>query len=964
MTDKLKKMLDSLPALFYGKTNITAILGAFAEQDEKIEQATQDVKKHLFIDTAEGDYLEKLGQNVGVQRPSVVSMQDPDYRKYIKLLSYQPKQIRKLIYDLVELFYGPETTHGYVRNLASEPYFVTSGSTLEISTESGDKIVITFSESDFSNPAQATASEIVAAINAQANGKVLSKVFEDRATKSKFIELYTNTIGPTGYVSVTGGDSNKFLQFPKVLEIGNTTNTKWRIVRSLSTLCLYWAGGDLPSLSEVRNEQDILILSGAQILDNNRGSFVIEEVYDTGIPALLLHSTTATFISSGLVDYAVDSTAGLIAGIKVEVSGFANLKNNTSETDPETLPFFQVEEIISPTTVRLRTKRVDSADDEIGIGIIDLKPSASVVKVMNLATEEQNTPFTVNGGYDVMFFRSYKWKIESLQRVATIFEIKQNEIVITLPVTPVVVRRYLHGSCHLHGVTSKVIKAFSRNIVVQNGDGFSNQGNFYLADSSGRVLSSVRGNYISKNGNEFTTSESLPIVGDYINLSSSPIVISSGSSVITVKTETAHNLVESELIKLDNFPILQLPPSDLEKVAATQSIAVVGQTPLVDIFLNDTSNLKAGYAVSVEGFTNYKNNTGDFTKEYFEIIEVFSDHIRVSTTRIDSLDDETGASAFVRIENVPTTEALFESKGCTAYKVDDTGIFDVGENIIISGFRLDVNNTSPESTNRIKSKIAGYIIVETKIQNDTENETGRAGLIKKRRLNVNGEFPIETADVSTFTIKMPDNSIGTFWDSLAPQSFPVTKGTGGSEQLSNSGKLRTSKGSGIILTNIERNLSYVGSYVYEPLGSTPVPASIKTKLKQSISEADNLISINVEKLSDKLPAPGYLIFDYGKKEQEGPVRFISIPNDNSIYIDPSYVFTHSHTTGSEVNFVRSLIPTQPTENGKQYAPYTTDTTLPRNTLKQLIKDAAASSVSIRFILIIPKNYYSFYDLYK
>jgi hypothetical protein len=105
---KFDKMARFLPALFapYTNRNVRGLLSAWSAEDDLIVQAVQDAKDQLFVATAQSNFLDALGSNVGVFRPTAIGLADAEYRKLIPLLSFYPKQVLPTINGVLEVFFG------------------------------------------------------------------------------------------------------------------------------------------------------------------------------------------------------------------------------------------------------------------------------------------------------------------------------------------------------------------------------------------------------------------------------------------------------------------------------------------------------------------------------------------------------------------------------------------------------------------------------------------------------------------------------------------------------------------------------------------------------------------------------------------------------------------------------------------------------------------------------------------
>lgn len=68
----------------------------------------QKAKASIMEDSAEGDYLTRLGHNVGIVRPPMAPNSDDIYRGVIELLGWLPKCINFAVYKLLEVIFGSQ----------------------------------------------------------------------------------------------------------------------------------------------------------------------------------------------------------------------------------------------------------------------------------------------------------------------------------------------------------------------------------------------------------------------------------------------------------------------------------------------------------------------------------------------------------------------------------------------------------------------------------------------------------------------------------------------------------------------------------------------------------------------------------------------------------------------------------------------------------------------------------------
>ena len=105
---KLDKMARFIPALYRPDSNplIRGLLHSWSGEDDLITTSIEDAKEQIFVETAQAQYLNSLGSNVGVFRPLTVNLTDDQFRTLIPLLSFRPKQVRVIIKDVLDFFFG------------------------------------------------------------------------------------------------------------------------------------------------------------------------------------------------------------------------------------------------------------------------------------------------------------------------------------------------------------------------------------------------------------------------------------------------------------------------------------------------------------------------------------------------------------------------------------------------------------------------------------------------------------------------------------------------------------------------------------------------------------------------------------------------------------------------------------------------------------------------------------------
>ncbi len=146
--------------------------------------------------------------------------------------------------------------------------------------------------------------------------------------------------------------------------------------------------------------------------------------------------------------------------------------------------------------------------------------------------------------------------------------------------------------------------------------------------------------------------------------------------------------------------------------------------------------------------------------------------------------------------------------------------------------------------------------------------------------------------------------------------------------------------------------SYLGSYVFNPKSGVTI-SKTACKLSQDVSNGDIKTVVQFDNTSSFPDGEGYLMFNWGQKNQEGPVRFLSRPSSSSLLIDASYKFKQTHLTGSSVHLINSTSPYSPKSDGSDYQAYLTDTSAGRINAEDIINKIKMAGIFLNVIIVVP-----------
>jgi hypothetical protein len=197
---KFERYQKTLPSTYRVGTNpvITALIKTIADSDDVIIEQQQAVREQRYTISASGKYLEGLGSNVGVNRPTELGLIDDDYRRLIPVLSYRSKQIRKTFYDLLDIFWSPLFSRANVTTQNVADFALNIGDEIKVKINDGETQVIKVRTSDLAVDGTATAAE-AATLLSRLKGATIS-IITDVTTGDKAINVRSDAVGPSGSV--------------------------------------------------------------------------------------------------------------------------------------------------------------------------------------------------------------------------------------------------------------------------------------------------------------------------------------------------------------------------------------------------------------------------------------------------------------------------------------------------------------------------------------------------------------------------------------------------------------------------------------------------------------------------------------------------------------------------------------------------------------------------------------------
>lgn len=471
--------------------------------------------------------------------------------------------------------------------------------------------------------------------------------------------------------------------------------------------------------------------------------------------------------------------------------------------------------------------------------------------------------FTQTSVRDTKFLRPFKSVIYTSSRRAVAWEVNQGEIVVEMPTSPPVVRRFLRGSSHHNGIESIMVDRVSdTEVELNDASAWPDSGTFLLqelteiktriitptedteesATQNTRYISpETKYEYTGKSGNNLTgISPALPAAADLNEFTLSSL--SRTANVGTGVTTAPHNFEVGDSVIINGS-------SGISQLSTTGDIAISSNT-LTNV-------------VSVAGVAPGSEVTGP---------------------------------------GIPADTLVTAISGAGPYTV--------------------------EMSNSATASSIGAAI----------------------------EF-FEVLDGRSFEIlSVPSTTSFTF------DSFGIdgTSTTAGEARVERAGLANA--GSKLLLTDAQLDTGILGPNIFDQ-NAAFVLSSLTTSLQENI-RAGNIARTIIVDPNDIPDETGQLIFDFGTERQEGPVRYFFKPTAGTIAIDPAYVFEFNHDIGSAVTMIRRKGPHTISSDGREYAPYVTDTAVAREILQELILEVKSVGIFVEFLIRFPEQLYATIDVYR
>ena len=275
---KVQKFISKQYIDVLGK-NLPAIYEATNRGIETLETTIQACIDQLFLTTASGSFLVKLGEEQGFVMPANSGLDIRSYRVLVPIMVASPKQVRFTIDELIQAFYLKERTKPNIESTIAGPYSLNNGDDLIVETES-DRVSVSIVSAQVSDLTSVSAQEVAAVLNISQD-IFLAEAITDRATGLASVRLISNTFGAGSFIRIAGGKLQNVLQFPNLVEDNSNAATTWTLTKEstyTNILKIQWNGvGTNPDIYKAK-QGDVVTIRG--LVDGVEAFSLLNGSYD------------------------------------------------------------------------------------------------------------------------------------------------------------------------------------------------------------------------------------------------------------------------------------------------------------------------------------------------------------------------------------------------------------------------------------------------------------------------------------------------------------------------------------------------------------------------------------------------------------------------------------------------------------------------------------------------------------
>lgn len=401
-----------LPAVSKPDKEQAPVLNTFLDGVDEVvaqlENYAEYAQNQFFFTTADAEYVFKLAARNGFYLPRDAGLNIDGLKPLAPLMINQPKTTLQLLLQILEIYFSQTLSRPNIICAQPEPYRLREGDDLIVKTRDAEHR-LTIDPTMFSNLKSISASELATYINS-VQDHYIATIFFDRAIGKNKIRLIASGAGPNEIIQVTGGTLQNLLLFPNVIPTTNTVQTRWAIskVADYSDIITFtYLSGPLPSVYLTKVGDIVTIRNQFDVGSSGAVNLPIQDIFGDDI---------------------IDNNGNLVTVSVNLIQGNYSVLNGTYEIIEMGYDYFKI---------RNKYLRL---------------PLANQGELLQLSSR------------DVIFTENVPTRVYEQSAFSYLSEMTDDEVAITVPAVPPIVKRFLQGSWHIYGI-KHLIQDFTRNSV-------------------------------------------------------------------------------------------------------------------------------------------------------------------------------------------------------------------------------------------------------------------------------------------------------------------------------------------------------------------------------------------------------------------------------------------------------------------------------------------------------------------
>lgn len=423
-----------LPLVARPNSDVAPKLNAFLDGADEIvaqlEAYAEYAQDQFFFTTADAEYVFKLAARAGFYLPRNAGLNIEGLKPLAPLMINQPKTTLALIAQLIEIYFSQVLARPNIVSAQAEPYYLKENDDLIVKTRDAEHR-LTIDTTVFSNIRRVTAAELATYINSVQN-HYIATVFYDRSVGKNKIKLISSGAGPNEIIQISGGTLQNILLFPNVVPTTNTVQTKWSVTKTADysdIVTFQYLDGPLPSVYQTKIGDIVTI----------RNQFDVGTSGLANIELIDLLGNTIVDLLGNPVNVAVTL-----------IEGNYSTLNGSYEIIEMGYDYFKI---------RNRYLHL---------------PIANYGEVVQFSSR------------DIIFTENKAHRVYEQEAFSYLTEMTDDEISVTVPAVPPIVKRFLEGAWHFYGARHSITD-FTRNSIkidLLSESQLPNIGNTFILQSS------------------------------------------------------------------------------------------------------------------------------------------------------------------------------------------------------------------------------------------------------------------------------------------------------------------------------------------------------------------------------------------------------------------------------------------------------------------------------------------------